>query len=123
MGIVSDPTSGMEYVFDYGNLTDENKAAALEIANMLESQGLGDLATSIKIKFKIKEIPKYDLESSPIVSAIKEAGMFCSVQGYLQEGAKPDIIQYPLIAVCADIRHFERLIPIIKSMDSKDAAN
>ena len=123
MGLVSDPSRGMEYVFDYGNITDENKAAALEIADMLERQGLKDLAESIKVKFKIKEIPKYDLDKSPIVAALNQVGLFCSIQGYLQEGAEPDIMQYPIIAVCSDIRNFEQLIPIIKSMETVNATN
>ena len=123
MGAVSDPTRGMDYLFDYGNITDENKAAALEIANMLESQGLKDLAESIKVKFKIKEIPKYDVESSPFVVACKAAGLYCSIQGYVQEGVEPNIIQYPLLAVCSDVRNLEKLIPIVKSMELNNESN
>jgi hypothetical protein len=117
MGIVADPSSGMEYLFDYGNITDDNKAAALEIANMLSSRGLNDIADAIKIKFKIKEIPKYDVEKSPFVTACKTAGVYCSIQGYAQEGMEPNIIQYPLLSLNADIRNFEALIPILKAMD------
>lgn len=123
MGLVSDPTRGMEYLFDYGNISDENKAAALEIANYLDSQGLSEIATAIKIKFKIVEIPKYSLDASPIVEAFKRAGIYCSVQGYVQEGVAPNIIQYPLLSINADIRHFEALIPVIKSMDIVNETN
>jgi hypothetical protein len=123
MGIVSDPTRNMNYLFDYGNITEENKAAALEIATYLESKGLDDIANSIKVKFKIVEIPKYDLESSPIVMALKTAGIFCAVQGYVQEGIEQDTIQYPLLSLNADIRHFEALIPIIKSMEVSNEGN
>jgi hypothetical protein len=123
MGLVSDPTRNMEYLFDYGNITDENKAAALEIANYLESKGLGEIASAIKVKFKIVEIPKYNVEASPIVAAFKKAGVYCSVQGYVQEGVEPDIMQYPLLSISADIRQLEELIPIVKSMEIVDENN
>ena len=123
MGLVSDPSRGMEYIFDYGNITDENKAAALEIANMLSGQGMNDVAEAIKLKFKIKEIPKYDIDNSPWTVACREAGVYCGIQGYVQEGTEPDIIQYPLIAVCSDIRNFEKLVKIIKNMELNDANN
>jgi hypothetical protein len=69
------------------------------------------------LTFKLKEIPKANIDDSPFVAACKAAGLYCAIQGYIQEGQEPDIIQYPLIALCDDIRKFELLVPIIKSME------
>ena len=102
--------------FDYGAITDEHKSAIQEIITLAEQHGKHDFAEFLKVKFKIKEIPSYDLESSDFVKACKIAGLYCSIQGWVQEGVEPDIIKFPLIAMCADIRDFESLIPVIKNM-------
>jgi hypothetical protein len=104
-------------VFDYGDIKEEHKEAAAEIINLLNQQGLGLVGEMIKVKFKLKEVPKYDPASSPFVAACAEAGVYCAIQGYIQEGVEPNLIQYPLMAICEDIRKFEKLIPIIKAME------
>jgi len=108
-------------VFDYGALTDEHKEAAQEIAEYLQTQGLTDVANALRLRFKLKEIPKMSLDDSPFVAACKAAGLYCAIQGYIQEGQEPDIIQYPLIALCDDIRKFELLVPVIKSMELNES--
>jgi len=108
-------------VFDYGALTDEHKEAAQEIAEYLQTQGLTDVANALRLRFKLKEIPKMSIDDSPFVAACKAAGLYCAIQGYIQEGQEPDIIQYPLIALCDDIRKFELLVPVIKSMELNES--
>jgi hypothetical protein len=104
-------------VFDYGALTEEHKAAAQEIAEYLQTQGLTDVANALRLRFKLKEIPKVSIDDSPFVAACKAAGLYCAIQGYIQEGQEPNIVQYPLVALCDDIRKFELLVPAIKSME------
>jgi hypothetical protein len=104
-------------VFDYGALTEEHKEAAQEIAEYLQTQGLTDVANALRLRFKLKEIPKMNIDDSPFVAACKASGLYCAIQGYIQEGQEPNIIQYPLIALCDDIRKFEMLISVIKSME------
>lgn len=104
-------------IFDYGALTDEHKEAAQEIAEYLQTQGLTDVANALRLRFKLKEIPKMSIDDSPFVAACKAAGLYCAIQGYIQEGQEPNIVQYPLVALCDDIRKFELLVPVIKSME------
>ena len=114
---MTDQNQPLAYIFDYGDIKPEHKEAATEITNLLRSQGQEMLAEMIKLKFKLVEIPKYNMDSSPFVAACKEAGLYCGVQGYLQEGEEPNIIQYPVVSICDDIRRLEKLIPVIKSME------
>jgi len=108
-------------VFDYGALTEEHKAAAQEIAEYLQTQGLTDVANALRLRFKLKEIPKVSIDDSPFVAACKAAGLYCAIQGYIQEGLEPNIVQYPLVALCDDIRKFELLVPVIKSMELNES--
>jgi hypothetical protein len=61
------------------------------------------------------------INNSPFVVACKAAGLYCAIQGYIQEGQEPNIIQYPLVALCDDIRKFELLVPIMKSMELNES--
>ena len=101
--------------FDYGAITEEHINAVSEIIALAEQQGRYDFADFLRVKFKIKEIPSYDLENSDFVKACKIAGLYCAIQGWVQEGVEPDLIKFPLVAMCADIRDFEKLVPIIKN--------
>jgi hypothetical protein len=108
-------------VFDYGALTEEHKAAAQEIAEYLQTQGLTDVANALRLRFKLKEIPKMNIDNSPFVAACKAVGLYCAIQGYMQEGQEPNIVQYPLVALCDDIRKFELLVSAIKSMELNES--
>jgi hypothetical protein len=72
------------------------------------------LAELVKQRFKVVEIPRYDINESPFIDACKEAGIFAAVQGYLQEGSDLEKMEYPLVSICEDIRKLEKLIPAIK---------
>jgi hypothetical protein len=104
-------------VFDYGALNEDHKAAAQEISEYLQTQGLTDVANALRLRFKLKEIPKVSIDDSPFVAVCKEVGLYCAIQGYIQEGQEPNIVQYPLIALCDDIRKFELLVSAINSME------
>jgi hypothetical protein len=104
-------------VFDYGALNEDHKAAAQEISEYLQTQGLTDVANALRLRFKLKEIPKVSIDDSPFVAACKAVGLYCAIQGYIQEGQEPNIVQYPLVALCDDIRKFELLVSAINSME------
>lgn len=103
-------------VFDYGSINDDHKAAASEIAQFLQSNGLTDAANALRVRFKLKEVAKMDLDASPFIAACKLAGIYCAVQGYVQEGFDDQAMQYPLVAICEDLRNLEKLVPVIKEM-------
>ena len=105
-------------MFDYGNITDEQKSVVKEIAGFLESSNQHQLADVIKKRFKVVETPKFDLRKSKFYQEAEKAGVFVAVQGFVQEGLDGDAIQYQLCAVCDDIRNLDKFIDSIKS--SKD---
>lgn len=108
--------SSMTPVFNYGDITEQHKEAATEIANLIANSGNPILADLVKQRFKVVEIPRYDVNLSPFIDACKEAGIFAAVQGYLQEGSDLEKMEYPLISICEDIRKLEKLIPAIKKL-------
>lgn len=104
-------------VFDYGSLNQNHQDAAIEIAALLREKGHKELADLIVQRFKLVEIPKYDPNESVFVQACKIAGIYVAIQGHLQEGEPPNVIQYPLVALCGDIREFEKLVGVIRAME------
>jgi hypothetical protein len=105
-------------MFDYGNITDEHKSIAKEIAVFLESSNQHQLADAIRKRFKVVETPTFDLKQSKFFQEAQKAGIFVAVQGFVQEGLDGDAIQYQLCAVCEDVRNLDKFIDSVKS--SKD---
>jgi hypothetical protein len=102
-------------VFDYSTLNDDHKTAAAEIAIFLEGQGHREIASVIKHRFKIEEIPFYNLENSEFYNYCQQAGIFCAIQGYVHENVNTsDAIQYPIVCISNDIRSLEKLVAVIK---------
>ena len=101
------------HLFDYGDIKNEHKEAAQEIAGLLEQYNLGNIAEDIRLKFKIQEIPKYKFDDHPIVDALKEAGLYIAAQGFLRQTDESGPIDYPLIVLSDDCRKFEKLYDII----------
>jgi len=108
--------SKMAPVFNYGDITEQHKEAAMEIASLIANSGNEMLAELVKQRFKVVEITRYDINLSPFIDACKEAGVFAAVQGYLQEGSDLEKMEYPLVSICEDIRKLEKLIPAIKNL-------
>jgi len=105
----------MQPVFDYGFINDDHKKAAEEIAALAEQQGMTMFAELIKTRFQVKEIPKYDISNSKFVQYCEKADLRLVTQGFLREGIEPDVIQYPLMVLCDDIRRLEKLVEVIKN--------
>ena len=63
----------------------------------------------------MREIPKYDLEQSEFVKYCKEAGIFVAGQGYIVEGEGLNQMQYPMVAICDDVRRVEKIVEVIKN--------
>jgi len=103
-----------KHLFDYGTISDDHKEAAAEIAKVLEESGLSEPARQIKARFKVEELPTYNMEDSEFAKYCKMAGIFISMQGLIMEGEGADVMQYQLCAVNDDIRRLNHLIEVIK---------
>lgn len=104
-----------KHVFNYGEITADHKEAAEEIANFISGSGNEMLAELIKQRFKVTPIPRYNITESKFANACVAAGVFPSVQGYLQEGDGIDKKEYPLIGITEDVRKLEKLYEAIKN--------
>lgn len=112
-----DEAANMTPVFNYGDITADHRDAAKEIANIIAGSGNIMLAEIIKQRFKVVEIPKFNLEDSKFARACMSAGVFPAVQGHVQEGSDIEKIEYPLVGICEDIRKLEKLYEIIKNSE------
>jgi hypothetical protein len=101
-------------LFDYGDIREAHTAAADEIANMCLQFGQPEIAAEIKRKFKIVEVPRYNLEDSEFVQECKKHGMYVSVQGILHEGQGPSLMEYQLIGISGDVRKMNEFIKAVK---------
>jgi hypothetical protein len=111
----------IKHLFDYGDITEEHKEAAEEIANILSREGHANLADQIKSRFKVEEVPTYNLEESEFMKYCKEAGIFISLQGWIKDLGGDDTLQYPLCALNEDIRVLNKLVETIKKDASKQS--
>lgn len=108
---MSEAMSKMNPNFNYGDITDEHKQAAKEIADLMEGMNQPMMAELIRERFQITPIPKYDFLQHPFVKACEKANLFCAVQGHVKDGSGK--IEYPVISISDDVRKFEDLFQII----------
>jgi hypothetical protein len=101
-------------VFDYGNIKEEHKDAAIEIISILEKLGQGGITSElIKQKFEITEIPKYDVNTSTFGNFCKQKNIFVATQGWIIEGEGLEKKQFPMVSVNVDIRKLDELADFI----------
>jgi hypothetical protein len=101
-------------VFDYGNIKEEHKDAAVEILSLLKQTGTNELVCElIKQKFEIKEIPKYDVNTSTFGNFCKQKNIFVSTQGWIIEGEGLEKKQFPVVGINMDIRKLDELADFI----------
>jgi hypothetical protein len=96
--------------FNYEEINDDHKKAALEIARLVEKFHGGDIAMLIKQKFDLVEKTRYDITESPFFKLAKDSGIQINVHGWIEEGGAK--VHYPLITMCDDIRKFHNMLGI-----------
>ena len=108
---------GLAPVFDYGNITDDHKAAAEEIIGLLRQLGI-DLPTRvIAERFKLVEPNRFDFTQTDFYKVCREADVFLGVQGFVVNHDDPQKVEYPIISISEDIRKLENLFHWIKSKE------
>lgn len=98
--------------FDYGNMKLEHKEAAEEIVRLCEANGNEVLAELIKKNFNLVVRPIFNPEDTEFFKYCKQANIFPTVQGIMVDYGQE--IDYPVVAICDDIRKIENLVNIIK---------
>ena len=98
-------------MFDYGNITEELKAAAEECAKMIESIS-PHLSSHIRERFKIVEPKRLALEDTVSWKVFTENGFYLSQQGYM---VGPDGVQIPMVSLCTEVTKLDNFLEQIKS--------
>jgi hypothetical protein len=103
--------------FNHGDINETHQSAAKEIANWLKSLGQTELSDELLFRFKINQIPVFDIEQSKFYQYAKKAGIYVATQGMLKEGEGKNAVQYPLVVISGDIRQMDKFIDVIKNSD------
>jgi hypothetical protein len=102
-------------MFDYGSITEEQKAAALEIVQLCKNMDQHIAAEIIKHKFQLVEPKRYNMEESAFIKACADAGIYVSIQGHIKENAgTPDELEYQLVSISQDIRKMDEFVEKLK---------
>lgn len=105
----------MKPVFDYGNITDEQKNVVDEIIKILNQFDQPMIAELLRSKFELEPIKEFDLSTSKFVKYCEAAGLRLHIQGTVCEGEHPNKISYPILTLQEDVRHLDKLIDFIKN--------
>ena len=101
-------------LFDYGNITKENKQAIIEAINILNNTGNQMSAALLEHKFKIKDTKKYNLNNSIFIQLCKKFNIGYSTQGYITKGVDENAVDYPIVLIQDEISNLDEFITFIK---------
>tara|TARA_X000000368_G_C23034918_1_gene714177 strand:- start:1479 stop:1865 length:387 start_codon:yes stop_codon:yes gene_type:complete len=91
--------------FDFSDVKDEHKKAVNEACDILKEQGVNqNIIENLKLKFKIKEIPSYDIMKSPFVQYCLKNNVHVQPQGNITTAKNNEPFLYPVVSVTEDIR-------------------
>ena len=96
--------------FDFGELNAEHTRAIKEACEILTTQGVNkDIIKDLELKFKVKQLPKYNLNESPFVQYCKKNNIGIMEQGHVTVKENGETKLYPVGVVCEDIRILNKL--------------
>ena len=102
------------FAFDFGDIKDDQKKAIEEAIKYLQEKGV-DKGTleDLKLKFKIKSLPKYDFNKSLMVQFCKKNNIAIIEQGYVTENKNGKTKLYPVCGLVEEVRVLDRLFESI----------
>lgn len=100
--------------FDFGTLNNDHTKAVKEACEILKTQGVDEtIIKDLQLKFKVKELPKYDLKESPFAQYCKKNNIHLTDQGNVTVKENGETKLYPVGVVCEDIRILNKLFESI----------
>jgi len=100
-----------EEMFNYDDLNDEHKKAAVEVLRLMQQHGDPLIVNEIvKKNFSLNPMPKASPSDSLFVQACKESGQYVNIQGHVED----DGVLYPVCSITDDIRKLDKLFGVIK---------
>ena len=104
--------------FNFDTMSDRDKGLVKEVINFLKEDKSNfdeKKEKSILQKFQISDIPKFDLSNSNFLRHARKLKIFYNDQGVIRVGDYPDVKEYPIVSIQADIRDLEKLYASIAS--------
>jgi len=100
--------------FNFGELNKDHTSAVKEACEILKTQGVDEnVIKDLQLKFKVKELPKYDLKESPFAQYCKKNNIHLMEQGNVTVKENGETKLYPVGVVCEDIRILNKLFESI----------
>lgn len=100
----------IETKFDFETIKDRDKKVVSEVIDYLKNFKVSKhICEAISQKFKLVELPVYDVDKSHFLRHIKKCNLHYEEQGYIKQGEYPHTIKYPIINVQTEVRNFEKL--------------
>lgn len=87
-------------LFDYGAIKDEHKEAIEEAISLAKEMGHVMYAELLSKKFEIVRRKQHGINESKLLQILKEQNIPFILQGFSLE----DDVEYPIVAIIADIR-------------------
>ena len=102
-------------LFDYGNISEQQKEAVLEIMDLAKQQGNEVFAEILKHKFQIEEPVRVDHSNHIFTKACEESDIKLWVMGWVRDGDdETGAPYYPVVSITEDIRKIDTLIDNIR---------
>lgn len=96
--------------FNFGEVNSDHTKAVKEVCDILKSQNVDEsIIKDLQFKFKIKELPKYNLVESPFVKYCMDEGVAVMEQGNVTVKENGETKLYPVVVVCEDIRKLNKI--------------
>jgi hypothetical protein len=103
-----------ETLFDYGNITDNDKLVVKEVISILKNSrknSIDSIVQEIEHKFQITNTPTLDLTKSVWYNLIKDEPVSTNLQGYrMDKDENGDPIKIPHIAFSADLDKLDMIL-------------
>ena len=112
------------FAFDFGDIKDDQKKAIEEAIKYLQEKGV-DKGTleDLKLKFKIKSLPKYDFNKSLMVQFCKKNNIAIIEQGIVTETKDGKTKLYPMCGIVEEVRVLDKLFGSIYNAGIEAAKN
>tara|TARA_X000001036_G_C20247577_1_gene630756 strand:- start:115 stop:504 length:390 start_codon:yes stop_codon:yes gene_type:complete len=100
--------------FNFNELNKDHTSAVKEVCEILKTQDIDEnIIEDLKLKFKIKEHPKYNINESPMFQFCKKLNIDMMEQGFVTVKENGETKLYPVGVVCEDIRILNKLFESI----------
>lgn len=110
-----------DLVIGSNTINEEQKKAMTYAARFLEEKGQPGLAEELLLKYNVRKLKEYDLNSSEFIQYLRNAGIAYHIQGFVTVGSGDDAIKYPILTMTGDIMRWEIAFLKMKSEVTQNA--